>query len=197
MSINKKDASERLSDIGDTLDDWWTGRPRVFRVLVWCAGLAVVAVVGLSFFIYQAFRTKDWNTQAYIVKGVRATASAPGIVFIVDLENTTPDDLTLSSSVRFMTASRENGALRDSDIKFVKDHYFIPKNHTVEVMMWTPWTPDGCKEGEDSRACYSANFGSEREIVLFDDSQRIETHIPVPATVPAETIHAPDAPATP
>jgi hypothetical protein len=79
-----------------------------------------------------------------------------------------------------MQAAKRTGALHGSFLKPDKD-YFIPAHHITSINL------DNAAEnlcGGDTAVettCFNNYFADDAEIVVFDDAQKYEIHIPIPA----------------
>lgn len=104
-----------------------------------------------------------------------------GIAFTFDVENTTPLDLTLPQHIIVMQESKSSHALHGSFLKLDHD-YFIPAHHTMTVSLGNS---NLCAPNFDPSGCFHAYFEEDQAIVLFDQQNRHEIHIEMPAlTIP-------------
>jgi hypothetical protein len=150
-----------------------------------------IAVVCAVWYASGPKPPKPWNTTALRIGNTEAVPLdkmdanlkevGSGIMFTFDAANTTEIDLTLPQDSTVMQETKSSHALHDSLLKLDRD-YFIPARHTVTISLGRS---DLCAAHFDPRGCFHAYFENDQEIVLFDNPNRFEVHIPMPAlTVP-------------
>ena len=159
----------------------------ILRAFAWGVGCGLtISIILLSVFFYME-RPKGWDTRGLRVKKARAEGfvlfgdrleeKSTGTLFTIDLENTTGTDITLPQSVMIMEASKETRALHGSLLKLEKE-YFIPAHHVVTISLSNS---DLCAAKVEGQTCFERYFKDEAEIVIFDEGQKYEIHIPIPA----------------
>jgi hypothetical protein len=171
-----------------TIPSTWKGT--VVRCAAWGVGFGIGAgLVFVAFAIYTG-RPKGWDDKSLRASNVKAgalakldeqwTATSTGSIFTVDLQNTTWKDITLPTSVTIMETAKGTGALNGSLLKLSHD-YFLPARHTVTITLEN----DGeCSPTDKAEECFNSYFKDERDIVLFDQSQKYEISIPIPPLTP-------------
>jgi hypothetical protein len=164
------------------------------------AGFAICAAAIVAAGYWYSTRPKPWNATALRIGATKAEPvskmdanlreTGSGILFTSDVENTTESDVTLPQDLVVMQETKSSHALHKSFLKLDRD-YFIPAHHTVTVSLSAD---DVCAANFDPRGCFHACFEDDQEIVLFDNQNRYEVHIPMPAlTVPKFEIWKPAA----
>jgi len=166
----------------------------VLRALAWGVGCGLgISVAVLSVFFYTR-RPKHWDAGALLVKRAKAQALSAlddklaekgrGVVFTVDIENTTGADITLPQSVTIMQSARETGALHGSVLKLERE-YLIPARHVVRIAIDND---DLCTATVSPQNCFDAYFKDQTEIVIFDSQEKYEVHVPIPTfTAPKDS----------
>jgi hypothetical protein len=150
-------------------------------------GLGVGIVLAASLWFIE--RPKGWNSRDLVPHNVKAEdvghakidgpnfeVDGIGTSFTFDLQNTTSEDITLPKDVRVMQSERNSGSLEDSSLVFVKD-YFLPAKHTVAVSLQNP---NECIKSMKTDECFNAIFKNIGQIVIFDQSAKLEIRFSVP-----------------
>ncbi len=155
----------------------------------------IISLALLAAYFYTR-RPKGWDTHALMAKHTQAGAyirmnekleeASSGVIFTVDVENTTPSDIRLPTTVTIMQATKATGALHGSLLKLSRE-YFLPARHVVSIGLEND---DLCAGKDDPQSCFDRYFKEEAEIVIFNETGRYELHIPMPAfTPPTKVIH--------
>jgi hypothetical protein len=151
-----------------------------------------IAVVLIAFYFYQV-RSKGWNSRALRTVSVKAepidqlneqfNPICSGIIFTVDVENTTNADLPIPQHVMIMGKTRGSNAIHGTFLKLNRS-YFIPAK-AVETI--TLESDQLCAANFDPQSCFDSYFKNDQEIVLFENLNRNEVRIPIPThvTLPA------------
>ena len=158
----------------------------IVTALVWGfgCGLALSGVLVALYFYTQ--RPKVWDTHALTSKNVKAESmfkvddkyveTSSGVIFTADLENATSDDITLAKDITVMQSTKGSQALTSSVLKLESD-YFLPAHHVRSI---TLDDDSMCAAKVDPQSCFDRYFKDVSDIVLFDDSKKLEIHIPIP-----------------
>lgn len=154
---------------------------------------ATIAVVLIAFYFYQV-RSKGWNSRALRTVRVKAepidqlneqfNPMCSGIIFTVDIENTTNVDLPIPQHVMVMGRTRGSNAIHGTFLK-LKRSYFIPAKQVETITLESDQL---CAANFDPQTCFDGYFKDDQEIVLFENLNRNEVQIPIPTlvTMPAK-----------
>jgi len=152
-----------------------------------------IAVVLIAFYFFQV-RSTGWNSKALRTVRVKAepidqlneqfNPICSGIIFTVDVENTTSVDLPIPQSVMVMGKTRGSNAIHGTFLKLNRS-YFIPAKQVETITLDSDQL---CAANYDPQSCFDSYFKDDQEIVLFENMNRNEVRIPVPTlvTVPAK-----------
>lgn len=145
----------------------------------------VLALVVIGSYWYTE-RPKAWNSKAVRTTNVKAQPLDrvndkfeevhSGITFMVALENTTSEDITIPQSVRIEQEEKSSHALHGSFLRLDHD-VFLPSRHVVSVFLDNS---DLCAAKYEPQSCFNSYFQDFDNIVLFDSIQKIEIRIPIP-----------------
>ena len=131
----------------------------------------------------RALRTLQAKAQPVTRENEKLEEESSGIIFTVDVENATSSDITLPQTLTVMQKTRDSEALHGSFLKF-DDDYFIPARHVVTI---TISADNLCTADFEPQGCYDQTFKGDSEIIVFDNSEKYELRIPIPAlTLPAK-----------
>ena len=169
-------------------------RRLIARALAWGIGFGIGCSIAFGALYYYVVKPKSWDTRSIRVQGSKAegigqlgkrtdsgfTLDAIGTSFTVDLKNTTGADISLPTSLRIMETTKGTGALHESPLKLSKD-YFLPAGHTVSVSIDDASL---CTTDTKTDKCFETKFKDQADIVIFDESSKLEIHIPIPAFTP-------------
>jgi hypothetical protein len=135
-------------------------RRLIARAFAWGVGFGVGFAVALSAIYYYSVRPKGWDADALRVKHARAESldklddkleqASVGVLFTVDIENTTGTDIILAKTLNVMQATKDSGALHGSMLTLGKD-YFIPARHTVSISLEND---DLCAAKVEGKLCF-------------------------------------------
>jgi hypothetical protein len=177
-----------------------TGAPEVGRaVALWKriairaaiggATFGVVIVTGAAVAEYVANHSNEWNDLALRV--VRSEAhplmklnrdfgdESSGIAIDVDLQNTTPTDITVARNVDVLAQVRNTHVLKRTSF-VLAEAYFIPAHHTVSVSL----TASGsCGPKAPPRECYDSYFLEADSLVIFNVASRFKINILKPKLI--------------
>ncbi len=158
------------------------------RSLAWGVGCGLTLAVILGAVVFFEQRPKAWDVQALRVKHVEARPLTwvnekdevlnnvgSGVTFIVDVENTTGDDLTLSRTLTTMGQTRGSHSLHGSFLKVNAD-YLVPAGHVTTVSL----DADLCTADTPPQQCFDSVFKDDENIVILDESHKYEILIPIP-----------------
>lgn len=166
----------------------------LLKIAAAAAGIVFALCIVGGAVLWYASRPKPpklWNTNALRVMATKAVPfdqlgadlkqTGSGIAFTFDVENTTALDLMLPQDIIVMQESKSSHALHGSFLKLDHD-YFIPAHHAMTVSLGNS---NLCAPNFDPSGCFHAYFEEDQAIVLFDQQNRHEIHIQMPAlTIP-------------
>jgi hypothetical protein len=159
------------------------------RAAIGGAVFGVVVVIGSAIAMYVASQPKEWNDRALkvvhseghpLVKlGRDYQEESSGIAFDVDVQNTTPTDVTIAQNVDVLSQARGTNVLKKTAFVLEKT-YFIPAHHTVSI---TLTESRSCGPKAPPRECYNSYFLEADTLVIFDVPTRLKIDIPKPKLV--------------
>lgn len=156
------------------------------RAAVGGIACGVVLVIGAAVAVYFANRPKEWNDRAMKVVysearpfawwGKDLEEKSSGIIFDVNIQNTTGSDINIAQDLSIMSQTRSSHALKGTALQLDRA-YFIPARHTVSVSMGST---ELCAANYDPRKCCDSHFKDADALVIFDGIGRFKISIPVP-----------------
>lgn len=156
------------------------------RAVIGGTACGVVLVIGAAVALLFVNRPKEWNNRALKVVHAEAhafvrwghgpVAESSGIVFDIDIQNTTGHDVNIPQNLRVQSQSKNTHALRGTLLQLPIE-YFIPAHHTVSVSMGST---ELCGAEYDTRKCFDNYFKDEEALVIFDEPTRFEIDVPMP-----------------
>jgi hypothetical protein len=159
------------------------------RSFAWGVGCGLVLLVALAGVLYYEQRPKAWNTNALRVKSAKAEGLSrlnkfdevsSGITFSIDIENTTPADVTLPRTLTTMNQTRGSHSLHGSFLKLGSD-YFLPARHVTTISLDSD---DLCAANYPPQQCFDSYFKDNEYLVVFDEAHKSEILIAVPNLTP-------------
>jgi hypothetical protein len=149
-------------------------------------GLTILLIGGLVLHLMD--RQKAWDQKTLTATNPIADQIGIGtngdrwIFVTADIHNASSRDVAFSKSAEIMQVQQQTGALDNTVFHLTRD-FFIPAHETSSVTMEYALS---CEKEKATHECFSRDFASYRQLVIFEPVHRYEVSFDMPRVLKSE-----------